>query len=60
EVLRLTAAGYTAQEIADQLFLSPKTVETYRHRVMQKLGFSRRSELVRFALRIGLLDPQAE
>jgi len=60
EVLRLTAAGYTAQEIADQLFLSPKTVETYRHRVMQKLGFSRRSELVRFALRIGLLDPQTE
>lgn len=60
EVLRLTAAGYTAQEIADQLFLSPKTVETYRHRVMQKLGFSRRSELVRFALRIGLLDPQSE
>jgi len=60
EVLRLTAAGYTAQEIADQLFLSPKTVETYRHRVMQKLGFSRRSELVRFALRIGLLDPHTE
>lgn len=60
EVLRLTAAGYTAQEIADQLYLSPKTVETYRYRVMQKLGFSRRSELVRFALRIGLLDPQAE
>ncbi len=60
EVLRLTAAGYTAQEIADQLYLSPKTVETYRHRVMQKLGFSRRSELVRFALRAGLLDPAAE
>lgn len=60
EVLRLTAAGYTAQEIADQLYLSPKTVETYRHRVMQKLGFSRRSELVRFALRAGLLDPATE
>jgi len=60
EVLKLTAAGYTAQEIADQLYLSPKTVETYRHRVMQKLGFSRRSELVRFALRAGLLDPVAE
>ncbi|MBX6754542.1 MAG: response regulator transcription factor [Chloroflexi bacterium] len=59
EVLRLTAAGYTAQEIAEQLYLSPKTVETYRHRVMQKLGFSRRSELVRFALQIGLLDPDA-
>ena len=59
EVLRLTAAGYTAQEIAEQLYLSPKTVEAYRHRVMQKLGFSRRSELVRFALQSGLLAPDA-
>src|SRR5690606_31464185 len=60
EVLKLTAEAYTAQEIADQLYLSPKTVETYRHRVMQKLGFSHRSELVRYALRAGLLDPTAE
>lgn len=60
EVLKLTAEGYTAQEVADQLFLSPKTVETYRHRVMQKLGFSHRSELVRYALRAGLLDPTVE
>ena len=60
EVLKLTAEGYTAQEIADQLYLSPKTVETYRHRIMQKLGFSHRSELVRYALRAGLLDPTAE
>lgn len=60
EVLKLTAEGFTAQEIADQLFLSPKTVETYRHRVMQKLGFSHRSELVRYALRAGLLDATTE
>ena len=60
EVLKLTAEGYTAQEIADQLYLSPKTVETYRHRIMQKLGFSHRSELVRYALRAGFLDPTAE
>jgi two-component system, NarL family, response regulator NreC len=59
-VLKLTAEGFTAQEIADQLYLSPKTVETYRHRIMQKLGFSHRSELVRYALRAGLLDPTAE
>ncbi len=50
EVLKLTAEGFTAQEIGDQLFLSPKTVETYRHRIMHKLGFSHRSELVRYAL----------
>lgn len=60
EVLKLTAEGFTAQEIADQLYLSPKTVETYRHRIMQKLGFSHRSELVRYALRAGLLDPAIE
>lgn len=60
EVLKLTAEGYTAQEIADQIYLSPKTVETYRYRVMQKLGFSHRSELVRYALRAGLLDPETE
>ena len=37
EVLKLTAEGYTAQEIADRLVLSPKTVDTYRRRVMDKL-----------------------
>lgn len=60
EVLKLTAEGFTAQEIADRLYLSPKTVETYRHRVTQKLGLSHRSELVRYALRAGLLDPASE
>jgi DNA-binding NarL/FixJ family response regulator len=60
EVLKLTAEGFTAQEIGDQLFLSPKTVETYRHRIRHKLGFSHRSELVRYALRAGLLDPAAQ
>ena len=38
EVVKLTAEGYTAQQSADFLSLSPKTVETYRHRAMQKLG----------------------
>src|SRR5215469_14069075 len=57
EVLKLTAEGYSSQEIADQLYLSPKTVETYRSRLMQKLNLHHRSELVRFALRKGLLQP---
>ena len=55
EVVRLTAEGYSAQQAADQLSLSSKTVETYRHRAMQKLGLTNRAELVRYALRAGLL-----
>lgn len=55
EVVKLTAEGYTAQQSAEILSLSPKTVETYRHRAMQKLGLTNRAELVRYALRAGLL-----
>lgn len=55
EVLALTAEGFSSTEIGEKLFISPKTVDTYRSRVMQKLGLSHRSELVRFALRVGLL-----
>jgi two-component system response regulator NreC len=56
EVLRLVALGHTNQEIADQLYLSVKTVETYRSRVMNKLNLRSRSALVRYALQRGLLD----
>ncbi len=56
EVVKLTAEGYTAQQAADILSLSPKTVETYRHRAMQKLGLANRAELVKYALRAGLLN----
>jgi two-component system response regulator NreC len=55
EVVKLTAEGHTAQQAADLLSLSPKTVETYRHRAMQKLGLANRAELVQYALRAGLL-----
>lgn len=55
EVVKLTAEGYTAQQASEILSLSPKTVETYRHRAMQKLGLTNRAELVRYALRAGLL-----
>jgi two-component system response regulator NreC len=57
DVVRLTAEGHTAQQAADQLALSVKTVETYRHRAMQKLGLTNRAELVQYALRAGLLVP---
>jgi two-component system response regulator NreC len=58
EVLSLTAQGYSSQEIGDQLALSAKTVETYRTRVMRKLDLRHRSDLVRYALRVGLLQPE--
>jgi two-component system response regulator NreC len=56
EVLLKTALGFNSREIGDVLILSPKTVETYRQRAMEKLGLEHRSDLVRFALRAGLLD----
>ena len=55
EVLALTAEGYSSSEIGKKLFISPKTVDTYRSRLTQKLGLSHRSDLVRFALRTGVL-----
>ena len=58
EVLRLVAYGYTAQEIADQLGLSVKTIETYRARGMEKLGLSSRAALVRFALSKGIISAE--
>lgn len=55
EVMALTAEGYSSKEIGEKLFISPKTVDTYRSRIMEKLGLNHRSELVRFALKVGLL-----
>jgi DNA-binding NarL/FixJ family response regulator len=59
EVLKLVAVGHTAREIADQLNISPKSVETYRARIMEKLELSTRADLVRYALRRGLLTEEA-
>ncbi len=56
EVLALTAEGFSSREIGKKLFISPKTVDTYRGRITEKLGLTHRSELVRFALRVGLLS----
>jgi DNA-binding NarL/FixJ family response regulator len=54
EVLDFVAQGYTNQQIADRLGLSVKTVETYRARLVEKLGLQSRAELVRYALDSGL------
>jgi two-component system response regulator NreC len=59
EVLKLVASGYTAREIAEQLHLSPKSVETYRARILEKLELRTRAELVQYALRRGLLTEDA-
>lgn len=56
EVLRLIALGYSNKEIAVQLDLSAKTIETYKARLIEKLGLSSRSELVRYALNQGWLQ----
>lgn len=56
EVLKLMALGHTNREIAEQLDLSVRTVETHRAHVQQKLGLSSRPELTRYALSHGLID----
>ena len=56
DVLRLVAQGYTAPEIGERLFISPKTVDTYKQRIHEKMGLAHRPEYVQLALRLGLLD----
>ena len=56
EILRLIALGHTNTEIAQQLFLSTRTVETHRAHIQQKTRRSTRAELVRYALEHGLID----
>ncbi|MBI5956534.1 MAG: response regulator transcription factor [Chloroflexi bacterium] len=56
EVLRLVALGHTNAQIAEQLCLSVKTVESYRARMMEKLGLRSRAALVRYALERGLVS----
>lgn len=56
EVLIMVAKGYTNQQIAEQLVVSIKTVETHRRRIRKKLGLNRRSELVRYAFQQGLMQ----
>ena len=55
EVLRMIALGHTNAEIADQLYLSVRTVETHRAHIQQKLRLATRAELVRYALDHGLV-----
>lgn len=55
QVLKLVAEGFSSREIAKQIFVSIKTVETYRGRFAEKLGLTSRADIVRYALETGLL-----
>ena len=60
EVLKLVARGFTNKQIAEQLEVAKKTVDTYRARVAEKLNLHTRADLVRYALETGLLGPDQE
>ena len=57
EVLKLIAEAHTSKEIAQQLFISVKTVERHRQNILDKLGMRDRVELTRYAIRRGLIQP---
>jgi DNA-binding NarL/FixJ family response regulator len=56
-VLQLAAEGYSNPEIAEKLFISPRTAETHRTNLMRKLALQTQTDLVRFAIRKGLIQP---
>jgi DNA-binding NarL/FixJ family response regulator len=56
QVMRLLAEGHSTKQIAEKLFISPKTVENHRSNIMSKLEVHTIMELVRYAARLGLID----
>jgi two-component system response regulator NreC len=58
QVLSLVARGHTSVQIAKKIFVGVKTVETYRARFAEKLGLRTRSDVIRFAVQMGLLTPE--
>lgn len=56
EILQLVAEGRTNREIADRLFISVKTILRHRTNIMEKLGFSNRTELIKYAISKGLIE----
>jgi DNA-binding NarL/FixJ family response regulator len=57
EVVKLIAEGHSSKDIAERLTISIKTVERHRANVLQKLGMRDRTELTRYAIRVGLIEP---
>jgi DNA-binding NarL/FixJ family response regulator len=58
QVFRLVAEGNSTNQIADVLFISPKTVEKHRTNIMRKLGLKDRLDLIKEAIKIGIIDPE--
>ena len=58
EVLKLIAEGYSSPEIAERLVLSPRTVETHRANIMRKLELRSTADLIRYAIRHGIIPPE--
>jgi len=56
DVLRLVAEGKTAKEIADSLFISPRTVENYKNNILKKLNLHKTSDLIKYAIKNNLVD----
>ena len=56
EVVKLIAEGHPSKQIADQLTINVKTVERHRANILEKLGMRDRTELTRYAIRIGLIE----
>ena len=56
EVMVLLAKGLSIKEAAEKLFISPKTVENHRSNIMRKLGLNSTMELMRYAVRLGMID----
>jgi len=56
EVIRMLAEGFSLEEIAEKLFISPKTVKNHRANIMSKLNLHTHHELVRYAVKLGLID----
>jgi DNA-binding NarL/FixJ family response regulator len=56
-VVKLIAEGHSSKEIAQRLTISIKTVERHRSNILEKLGMRDRTELTRYAIRVGLVEP---
>ena len=55
QILQLLAEGYTTKEIADQLALSPRTIESHRSHIMERVGVRHLAGLIQYAIRTGVI-----
>ena len=58
EILLMVAEGYTSRQIAEKLSISPRTAETHRSNIARKLGLRTQAELIHYAIKNGLIQPE--